>query len=162
MRSLPCKTTRGPIGLLVHWWSSCYLWSGAPKTRAHQLLDGIEKRASNFMYQLLANELLPLSVRQDVAYLEELKATPLGAEIGYVNWHLPKLPWKSYRPYIQNFRRRASRHNALVVFCVVGELHQCCRPTAGLPTLTLSAWFSRLRYESHALTLKVAILTPKA
>ena len=41
-----------------------------PRKRAHQLLDGIslEKRAKNFMYQLLANELLPLSVRQDVAY----------------------------------------------------------------------------------------------
>ena len=38
----------------------------------HLLLDRIpyiEKRAKNFMCQLLANELLPLSVRQDVAYL---------------------------------------------------------------------------------------------
>ena len=46
----------------------CHLWAGAPKTHL-QLLDRVEKRAKNLIGQPLANELLPLSVRRDVASL---------------------------------------------------------------------------------------------
>ena len=46
----------------------CHLWAGAPKTHLH-LLDRVEKRAKNLIGQPLANELLPLSVRRDVASL---------------------------------------------------------------------------------------------
>ena len=46
----------------------CYLWGGAPKSHL-QLLDRVEKRAKNLMGQQLANELLTLSVRRDVASL---------------------------------------------------------------------------------------------
>ena len=44
----------------------CHIWDGAPKTHL-QLLDRVEKRAKNLMGQQLANKLLPLSVRRDVA-----------------------------------------------------------------------------------------------
>ena len=46
----------------------CHLWAGAPKSHL-QLLDRVEKRAKNLMGQQLANELLPLSDRRDVASL---------------------------------------------------------------------------------------------
>ena len=46
----------------------CHLWAGAPKTHL-QLLDRVEKRVKNLIGQPLANELLPLSVRRDVAFL---------------------------------------------------------------------------------------------
>ena len=46
----------------------CHVWAGAPKTHL-QLLDRVEKRAKNLIGQPLANELLPLSVRRDVASL---------------------------------------------------------------------------------------------
>ena len=46
----------------------CHLWAGAPRTHL-QLLDCVEKRAKNLMGQQLANKLLPLSVRRDVASL---------------------------------------------------------------------------------------------
>ena len=49
----------------------CHLWAGAPRTHL-QLLDRVEKRAKNLMGlmgQQLANKLLPLSVRRDVASL---------------------------------------------------------------------------------------------
>ena len=46
----------------------CHLWAGAPKTHL-SLLDRVEKRAKHLIGQPLANELLPLSVRRDVASL---------------------------------------------------------------------------------------------
>lgn len=46
----------------------CHIWAGAPKTHL-QLLDRVEKRIKNLIGQPLANELLPLSVRRDVASL---------------------------------------------------------------------------------------------
>ena len=46
----------------------CHLWAGAPKTHL-QLLDRVEKRVKNLIGQPLANELLPLDVRRDVASL---------------------------------------------------------------------------------------------
>ena len=46
----------------------CHIWAGAPKTHL-TLLDRVERRAKNLIGQQLANELLPLSHRRDVASL---------------------------------------------------------------------------------------------